>query len=84
MIINLLEIKNAKFEVLDEDNNVVDTLITNEDGKAKSKQLLKGKYKVREIESGSPFYLVNSDIFEVEIVNHGETENVVVEEESVD
>ncbi len=74
----------ATFNILDENGNVVDTLVTNEDGIAISELLLKGKYKIVEKDSGSPFYLVNSDIFEVEIVEHKQIVDVTIEDESVD
>lgn len=74
----------ATFDILDEKGNIVDTLVTNEEGKAKSKLLLKGKYRVVEKDSGSPFYLVNTDIFETEIIEHNKVVDVLIEDESVD
>ena len=77
-------LKGAVFEVLDENDRVVDTVTTGADGKAISKLLVKGKYHVVEKSSGSPFYLVNREVFDAEIVNHKQIVGVTVEEESVD
>ena len=74
----------ARFNILDKEGNIVDTLITGEDGKALSKELIKGEYKVVEVDSGSPYYLVNSEEFNVEIKEHKKIVDVTVEEESVD
>ena len=65
-------------------NELVDTLMTNEEGKAISKLLEKGEYYLKEIDSGSPYYLINSDIFKVEIKEHGEIVSEKVEDDSVD
>lgn len=77
-------IEGATFNVLDSEGNIVDTLITKEDGTAISKELLKGNYTVVEIDSGSPYYLVNSEEFKVEIKEHKKIVDVTVEDESVD
>lgn len=74
----------ATFNIIDKEGNIVDTLITGEDGKALSKELVKGEYKVVEVDSGSPYYLVNSEEFNVEIKEHKKIVDVTVEEESVD
>lgn len=62
----------------------MDTLTTDSEGKAISKLLVKGKYYLKEVDSGSPYYLINSDIFEAEIKEHKEIVDVNVEDDSVD
>ena len=74
---------NAKFEVYDEDNNLVDTLITDENGEAISKELLKGKYKILEVESPD-YYVLTETVFDTEIVKHQEIVNVEIENDNVD
>ena len=74
---------NAKFEVYDEDNNLVDTLITDENGETISKELLKGKYKILEVESPD-YYVLTEIVFDTEIVKHQEIVNVEIENDNVD
>jgi hypothetical protein len=74
---------NAKFEVYDEDNNLVDTLITDENGEATTKELLKGNYKILEVESPD-YYILNDVVFDAEIVKHQEIVDVIVEDDNVD
>lgn len=77
-------LEGAKFEVYNSNDELVDTLTTDKDGKAISKLLVKGEYHLKEIESGSPYYLINTDIFKAEIKEHKEVVGVNVDEESVD
>ena len=77
-------LEGAIFEVYNSNNELVDTLTTDSEGKAISKLLVKGKYYIKEVDSGSPYYLINSDIFEAEIKEHKEIVDVNVEDDSVD
>ncbi len=77
-------LEGAIFEVYNSNNELVDTLTTNSEGKAISKLLVKGKYYLKEVDSGSPYYLINSNIFETEIKEHKEIVDVNVEDDSVD
>ena len=77
-------LEGAVFEVYNSNDELVDTLITDSEGKAISKLLVKGQYYLKEIDSGSPYYLINSDIFKAEIKEHKEIVDVNVEEDSVD
>lgn len=76
-------IKDVVFEVLDSNNKVVDTIITNKDGVATTKDLVKGKYKLKEVKQGK-YYLLNEEIFEIEIKNHKEVIEQIVYNDSVD
>ena len=73
-------LENAKFEVYDENNNLVDTLVTDENGEATTKELLKGKYTLKEVESPD-YYILTDEIFEAKIVKH---QDVEVENDNVD
>jgi uncharacterized surface anchored protein len=72
------------FEVYNSNDELVDTLTTDSEGKAISKLLVKGQYYLKEVDSGSPYYLINTDIFTAEIKEHKEIVDVNVEDESVD
>ena len=76
-------LENAKFEVYDKENNLVDTLVTDENGEATTKELLKGKYTLKEVESPD-YYILTDEIFEAEIVKHQEIVDVEVENDNVD
>ena len=77
-------LEGAVFEVYNSNDELVDTLTTDSEGKAISKLLVKGKYYLKEVDSGSPYYLINSDIFEAEIKEYKEIVDVNVEDDSVD
>ena len=71
------------FEIYDSEDNLVDTIITDKTGIAVSKELLKGKYKIKEIASAK-YYLLNTNTYETEIVNHQEIVNINIENDNVD
>lgn len=77
-------LEGAIFGVYNSNNELVDTLTTDKDGKAISKLLVKGEYHLKEVDSGSVYYLINSDIFKAEIKEHKEVVEVDVEDDSVD
>lgn len=58
-----------EFDILDTNNNVVDKLVTDEAGKAKSKPLVVGTYKIRETKT-KPNYVLNTKEVVVEINEH--------------
>ena len=76
-------LENAKFEVYDENNNLVDTLVTDKNGEATTKELLKGKYTLKEVESPD-YYILTDEIFEAEIIKHQEIVDAKVEDDNVD
>ena len=76
-------LENAKFEVYDENNNLVDTLLTDKNGEATTKELLKGKYTLKEVESPD-YYILTDEIFEAEIIKHQEIVDAKVEDDNVD
>ena len=69
-------IANVKFEIYDDSGKLVDTLITKADGIAISKDLVVGKYIVKEKETGE-YYEINENDFEVEITKNGEVIEVL-------
>ncbi len=76
-------LEGVTFEVYDNENNLVQTLKTDQSGKAKTDLLLKGSYKIKEIDTGSKWYLLNENEFTATINNHHEIVPVVVENKSV-
>ena len=78
------KLEGAEFGLFNEKDEQIDTLITDENGKATSKELYKGKYYLKELDTGSVYYLLNENTFEFEIVNHGETVPVEIDNEPTD
>lgn len=76
-------IENVTFEVYDSENNLVQTLKTDKSGKATTDLLLKGTYIIKEVDTGSKYYLLNNNKYTAEIKNHMEKVLVNIENESV-
>ena len=68
------------FEIFDSNNNLVDTITTDENGRATSKDLYLGKYKIKEKATIENF-LLNSNDFFVEIQKNNQIENLNIENE---
>ena len=59
-------IEGAKFNIYDENNKLIEQVVTNKEGIAISSKLNKGRYTVQEIESGK-WYILNTKKYDVEI-----------------
>lgn len=79
-----IKLKGTFFEIYDENNEVIQTLKTDENGKAISDLLVKGKYYLKEFNTGSAYYLLNKNTFEFEIINNNETVPITIKNEPVD
>ena len=77
-------LKDAKFGIYNEKDEQVGTLVTDENGKAKSELLPYGKYYLKELETGSVYYLLNENTYEFEIVKNHETVPLTIENDGVD
>ena len=77
-------LEGATFGIYDENDNLIQTLITNENGKAISDLIPYGKYYLKELDTGSVYYLLNEDTFEFEIVNNDEIVPVQIDNEPTD
>lgn len=77
-------ISGAKFEIFDKNNQLVDTIEIGEDGLGKSKLLVIGSYTIKETDTGSIYYLLNEDIYEVEIKENKEIVEISIDNEGVD
>lgn len=83
---NLLKkspLKDVEFEIIDINGKVVDKIRTNEEGIAITKDLLKGKYYIKEVKQAK-YYLLNKEIYEVEIINHKDLVEQEILNDSVD
>ena len=70
-------IENVTFEIKNENREIVQTLTTNEEGIAISKNLEKGKYIIKEIKTHEDYQIIDKD-FEIEIVEHQKIEEITV------
>ena len=83
---NLLKkspLKDVEFEILDINGKIADKIKTNEEGIAITKDLVKGTYYIKETKQAN-YYLLNKEIYEVEIVNHKDLIEQEILNDSVD
>ena len=79
---NQIKIPNVKFEVLDINNNVLETIITDEQGEAVTSQYALRdfeKIRLREI-STNEWYKINNEIMEVTL-EENQTKTIIIENE---
>ena len=77
-----LPLSGVKFQILDSNKNVIETLTTNILGIAESKVLVNGKYFYKEIEA-LPGYMLDDEIYPFEITENGKVIRKVVENAKV-
>ena len=70
------------FNIYNENNELVDTITTDKNGVATSKDLEYGKYYIKEIKS-SKYYVLNSNTFKAEITKMGEVINLTIGNDNV-
>lgn len=73
-------IADVEFEIYDLDGNLVDKIVTDENGIAISKELEYGIYKIREVKTNE-FYLLNSEEFEASITKDGDIVELNIQNE---
>lgn len=56
---NQIKLPNVKFEIINLENKVVETLVTNSNGEATTSRLPIGEYRIKEIETGNDNYILN-------------------------
>ena len=64
-------LEGIKFEIYDSNGILIEKLTTDSNGIAKSKELEKGVYKVKEVETNE-WYLLDKNVYEAEIKNNKE------------
>lgn len=75
-------LENVVFEIYDSENNLVDKITTDKNGKAVSKEHVIGKYTIKEV-SSAKYYLLNEKVYDAEIVDDG-TIDVNITNDNVD
>ena len=76
-----IKLEGVKFEIYDKDQNLVDTIITNKDGIAISKELpIDNIYTIKEIETADNYYLSNKT-YEVQFTEDKEVKTVNITNE---
>ena len=78
---NLL--RNVKFQILDEAKQVVDTIVTDENGVATSKKLVLGKYFYREVEAPDNV-IMDTEIHEFSLTENNQVVNKTVVNELIE
>ena len=71
-------------KALNEKDELVDTITTKEEGKATSKLLEYGKYYIKEKDTGSKYYVLNTNKYEIEINQNLKTVGITIENKSVE
>jgi len=74
-------LEGVEFEIFNEDNKLIDTLITDENGEAISKELETGRYKIKE-KNTNIYYLLNRNEFVVNIDKNNEVKVLEIENEA--
>jgi len=77
-----IQLHGVKFQILDINNNLVEEILTDDNGRAITSNLLIGEYKVREIDLGNnnTNYLLNDNDYTIQIENKKTTKLVVKNE----
>ncbi|MBQ3413830.1 MAG: Cys-Gln thioester bond-forming surface protein [Clostridia bacterium] len=78
------KLEGAKFGIFNENDKQISTIITNKSGIAKSGLLPYGKYYLKELDSGSVYYLLNEKTYKFEIVKNHDTVPVTIENDGVE
>lgn len=76
-------IENAKFNIYNTSGKLVEQIITDKDGIARSNKLEKGKYVVQEVETGK-WYMLNDKKYNVEITKNEEIVKLEITNKSQD
>ena len=77
-------LEGATFEIYSDKDELVDTVITDNTGKAISKLLEYGKYYVLEKDTGSDYYLLNTNRFDIYITENLVKVPITIENKSVE
>ena len=76
-----IKLEGVKFQILDINNKVVEEIITDSNGRAKSSKLLVGQYTIKETDLGkNTDYLIDEEIYALKVENEKITELTVKNE----
>ena len=67
-----IKLEGVVFGIYNEDQELVSTIITDENGEGTSEKLVIGTYFVKELDTGSPYYLLDDEVYRTEITENGE------------
>ncbi len=76
-----IKLENVEFQVLDNNNNIVDTLVTNQNGYAITKELPIGEYFVKEVKTNEN-YVLNPEPIKIKI-EYGKVTKLQLENEKI-
>ena len=74
---NKIKLEGVEFNVLDNKNNIVDTLKTNDEGYAITKKLPIGEYTIVETKTKDE-YILNEEKQTIEIIEDGEVVKLII------
>ncbi|MBO6233723.1 MAG: Cys-Gln thioester bond-forming surface protein [Clostridia bacterium] len=77
-------IEGVTFGLFNSKNEQIGTLKTDKNGKAESSKLPYGKYYLKELDTGSPYYLLNEKTFKFEVKKDNQIIPVKIENDSTD
>ncbi len=77
-------LQGAEFGIYNEKDELIETLKTDDTGKATSNLLPYGKYYLKELNTGSIYYLLNQNTYEFEITQNHITIPLTIENDGVD
>lgn len=78
-----IRLEGAIFGIYNKNEELVTTIITDENGEATSEKVALGEYYVKELDTGSPYYLLNEKIYNIEIKENDENLILQIENEGV-
>lgn len=79
-----LPLENTVFGIYNENNELIQEITTNKEGKSTSDLLPIGKYYAKELKTGSPYFLLNENTYEFEIIKNYETIPLTIENNATD
>ncbi len=81
---NSKPLEGAVFGVYDKNDKLIEKITTDAEGKAITSLLEKDIYTIKELETGSVYYLLNEETYTAEIVYHKQIVKLTIENEPVD
>jgi len=79
-----IKLKGAIFGIYNEKEELITTIITDENGEKTSEKIELGKYYIKELDTGSPYYLLNENIYKFELKENDENIFLEIKNKKVD
>ena len=79
-----IRLEGVVFGIYNDEGELVTTIITDEKGEGTSERLLLGTYFIKELDTGSPYYLLDEEIYRTEITEDGENMLIDIYNERTD